>query len=128
MITLKVSAKKGLSLTAQLAQQLRHGVLAGRLKEGERLPSVRELSALLKIHPLTIAKAYTSLENEGLVSTQWGKGTFVTRPSGKKGELTGQYLKELVAKFIEETLPLAEGPQELKALIDEQLRLRRKRA
>jgi GntR family transcriptional regulator len=128
VIALKVDAKKGLSLTAQLAQQLRHGILAGRLKEGERLPSVRELSAQLRIHPLTIAKAYTSLENEGLASTQWGKGTFVARPSGKKGEASGQYLKELVAKFVDETLPLVQSPRELKALIDEQLRLRSKRA
>lgn len=125
MITLQVQPKKGLSLTGQLVQQLKHGILAGRIEEGDRLPSVRELSGQLHIHPLTIGKAYASLENEGLVSTRWGKGTFVTKPKGKKSGDSKKYLSELVSKFIDETLPLVNDRGELKTIFEEQLRLKR---
>ena len=124
MISLQIHAKKGHSLSAQLAQQLRHGILAGRIASGERLPSVREISAQLGIHPLTIAKAYATLENEGLVQTRWGKGTFAVGGGEKKSKKSQNYVKELVSKFIEETLPLVNSQHELKVIFEEQLKTR----
>jgi GntR family transcriptional regulator len=125
MIPLKLQPIKGVSLAAELARQLKHAILAGKMERGERLPSVRELSGELSIHPLTIAKAYATLENEGLVETRWGKGTFVKDDAPTKQEGPNQYLKDLIAKFIDETLPLASGRGELRKLFEEQLRSKR---
>ena len=62
----------------QLVEQIKTEILQSRLSEGEVLPSVRKLSAELRISSLTVKKAYDRLEEEGFVTTVHGKGTFVT--------------------------------------------------
>ena len=62
----------------QLVEQIKTEILQSRLSEGEGLPSVRKLSAELRISSLTVKKAYDRLEEEGFATTVHGKGTFVT--------------------------------------------------
>ncbi len=61
----------------QLMEQVKSQIISGEIKENEVLPSVRALSAELKISALTAKKAYDRLEDEGFVITVHGKGTFV---------------------------------------------------
>lgn len=61
----------------QLMDQIKSQIIEGEIKENEGLPSVRTLSAELKISALTVKKAYDRLEEEGFVITIHGKGTFV---------------------------------------------------
>ena len=61
----------------QLMEQIKSQIIEGNIKENEGLPSVRSLSAELKISALTVKKAYDRLEEEGFVITVHGKGTFV---------------------------------------------------
>lgn len=61
----------------QIRQQLRGHIQAGTLPEQTRLPSVRQLAGDLDVAPGTVAKAYTSLEAEGLVTTSRARGTRV---------------------------------------------------
>ena len=62
----------------QLTVQIKQAIISGGLAEGEGLPSVRNLSAELRISALTVKKAYDKLEEEGFVVTVHGKGTYVT--------------------------------------------------
>ena len=61
----------------QLISQIKSGVISGEIANGEVLPSVRTMSADLRISALTVKKAYDRLEEEGFVTTVHGKGTFV---------------------------------------------------
>lgn len=61
----------------QIRSQLANLILLGALATDERLPSVRQLAADLQVAPGTVARAYTALENEGLVTTGRGAGTRV---------------------------------------------------
>ena len=61
----------------QLMEQIKNQIINGELQEQECLPSVRTLSAELKISALTVKKAYDRLEEEGFFVTVHGKGTFV---------------------------------------------------
>lgn len=63
----------------QLTTQIKSLVIDGKLAVGEALPSVRSLAAELKISALTVKKAYDRLEEEGLIVTVHGKGSFVER-------------------------------------------------
>lgn len=63
----------------QLTAQIKSLVIDGKLAAGEALPSVRSLAAELKISALTVKKAYDRLEEEGLIVTVHGKGSFVER-------------------------------------------------
>ena len=61
----------------QIVAQIKAEVIVGTLTAGEALPSVRALSIELKISALTVKKAYDNLEEEGLVVTVHGKGSFI---------------------------------------------------
>jgi DNA-binding transcriptional regulator YhcF (GntR family) len=61
----------------QIENHIQFAISSGRLKPGERLPSVRELSERLEVNPNTVAKAYRDLEVLGLLFTRRGMGVFV---------------------------------------------------
>ncbi len=61
----------------QLMDQIKNEIISGSLAENEVLPSVRALSAELRISALTVKKAYDRLEDDGFVVTVHGKGTYV---------------------------------------------------
>ena len=82
----------------QLAGQIREAVAQGRLKTGEQLPSVRELSRVLVVNPNTIARAYTELERDGVLHTRQGLGVFVAEPAS---DLTKPAKKKRVVELIE---------------------------
>ncbi|SEL91733.1 GntR family transcriptional regulator [Nonomuraea pusilla] len=78
VIEFHLDAKSGVSPYLQLVQQVRHALRLGLLREGDRLPTVKEVVAQLAINPNTVLKAYRELEHEGLVAARPGVGTFVT--------------------------------------------------
>lgn len=61
----------------QIVAQIKAEVIEGRMTAGDALPSVRVLSKELKISALTVKKAYDNLEEEGLIVTVHGKGSFI---------------------------------------------------
>ena len=85
---LRVDPASAEPLFAQLVAAVKHAVATGRMKAGDKLPSVRELAGELTINPNTIAKAYQALEAEGVTVSRHGSGTFIAdrRVTVKKGE------------------------------------------
>jgi GntR family transcriptional regulator len=65
-------------LYAQLDRGIRAAIAAGRLRGGDRLPTVRQLALDLRINANTVAKVYAELERAGVLATQRGIGTFVS--------------------------------------------------
>src|SRR3954469_21453920 len=78
MIEFHLDAGSGLSPYLQLVRQVRHALRLGLLREGDQLPTIKEVVAQLAINPNTVLKAYRELEHEGLVAARPGVGTFVT--------------------------------------------------
>ncbi|TFB24493.1 GntR family transcriptional regulator [Filobacillus milosensis] len=62
----------------QIIEQVRIRVLQKVVVAGDKVPSVRELSAQLMVNPNTVSKAYKELEREGIFVTYRGKGTFIS--------------------------------------------------
>ena len=98
-----LNPNSGLPIYRQLFQQLRQRMVSGQLAAGEQLPSVRDLSAQIKINPLTVAKVFQHLEAEGLVETRRGLGTFVTagntsRSIAEKRRLIASSVEQVVAE------------------------------
>ncbi|MHC4934475.1 MAG: GntR family transcriptional regulator [Planctomycetota bacterium] len=77
MIPFRVDPTDTEPLFVQIVNTVKRGVAVGRLKPGERLPSVRELARELVINPNTIARAYQVLEADGVTLSRRGAGTFV---------------------------------------------------
>lgn len=78
MIEFYLDAKSGIAPYLQLVQQVRRALKLGALREGDQLPTVREVVTRIAINPNTVSKAYRELEHEGLVAARAGVGTFVT--------------------------------------------------
>ena len=70
----------------QVKDGFRKLLLSGALKEGDRLPSVRELSTQLAVNPNTIQRAYREMEAEGIVYTAQARGTFAGSPDALRRE------------------------------------------
>ena len=79
MIEFHLDERSGLSPYLQLVRQVRQALRLGLLREGEQLPTVKEVVARLAINPNTVLKAYRQLEIEGLVEGRPGVGTFIRR-------------------------------------------------
>src|SRR6202142_4038690 len=79
VIEFHLDSRSGVSPYLQVVQQVRQALRLGLLREGDQLPTVKEVVARLAINPNTVLKAYRELEHAGLVSARPGVGTFVTR-------------------------------------------------
>lgn len=74
---LPLDTNSGLPIYRQIMDQVRRMVASGLLKPGEKLDSVRDLSATLGINALTVGKAYQELERDGVIEMRRGLGMFV---------------------------------------------------
>lgn len=80
VLWIQISPGSNEPIYAQIVAQISQAIAKNELSPGDKLPAVRRLAAELVINPNTAAKAYTVLEQQGLVSTKTGAGTFVTDP------------------------------------------------
>ena len=79
MIEFHLDSRSGVSPYLQVVHQVRHALRLGLLREGDQLPTVKEVVARLAINPNTVLKAYKELEHAGLVAARPGIGTFVIK-------------------------------------------------
>ena len=119
-INFSLDMANGTPIYRQIIQQIEYAILSGRMKSGDRLPTIRALAVELKTNPNTIAKAYGELEIRGILATQVGSGTYI---SGKIPEKEDDSLclkvQELLARFMHEMHDLGIGKRELEKLISE---------
>ena len=80
----------------QLVEQVRRLAASGRLKAGEQLPSVRQLAEELAVNPMTISKAYSFLEQEGLLERRRGIGMVLREDNNTSDELIRPAVVEVV--------------------------------
>ena len=71
----------GIPVYKQIIHHIQAAVAAGRLREGDQLPTIRALHRKLNVNPNTVAKAYRELEHLGVISTEQGSGCYVAPPA-----------------------------------------------
>jgi len=95
----------------QLIEQVRRRVASGQLSAGQEIPSVRELAQALAVHPMTISKAYSMLEAEGLLERRRGLAMRVAarheraQPAADRIELLRPTLEHAAAEVQQLGLP-----------------------
>lgn len=77
-----LNPQSGIPIYRQLMEQARRMISSGQLQPGDALPSVRELATTHAVNPMTISKAYSLLEAEGLLERQRGKAMTVSAING----------------------------------------------
>ena len=107
---LQIDHHSGQPIYRQVIEQVRRQILAGQLRAGEQLPSVRELAAQLHVNPMTVSKAYSLLEMEGLLERRRGVGLFVAglardKTSRTRADLLQEALTKAVVTAIQFEIP-----------------------
>lgn len=74
---IKISNAGGVPIYEQIVTQIKAKIIAGELREGDALPSMRLLAKELRISVITTKRAYEELEREGFIVSMTGKGSFV---------------------------------------------------
>jgi GntR family transcriptional regulator len=107
----------------QLIDQIKHKIAAGALKPGDQLPTVRQLAADLRVNFNTIARAYRMLDEEGIISTQHGRGTFILEPQSEEASeaLRRKGLERLTQYYLVETHRLSYAPDEVQQAFQDKL-------
>lgn len=86
---------------AQLVEQVKQKMIAGVYPPGGKMPSVRELAAEASVNPNTMQRAFSQLEQEGLLYTQRTSGRFVTEDQGRIIAMKEELARELIRSFLE---------------------------
>lgn len=74
-----IDSKSGVPFYRQIIEQVKYAIARGNLQPGDQLPTVRQLAVDLSINLNTVIRAYRELEIEGVLDTQQGSGTFVSK-------------------------------------------------
>ena len=92
---LLISNASGEPIYTQITNQIKRMILEGKLKEGDPLPSMRNLAMQLRISVITTKRAYEELERDGFIESYTGKGSFVKAQN--KELFREEQLKEIEA-------------------------------
>lgn len=123
----RVTPQSGEPIYEQLIRQIKHAIATGALKQGDQLPTVRELAAKLVINPNTASRAYRELERQGLLETTAGRGSFVKiSPPKLFRDERKKRLQPFVQQLIAEGRALSFTDDELIELLREEIHNSRK--
>lgn len=105
----------GIPIYRQLMEQVRRMIASNQLKPGDALPSVRELALLHAVNPMTISKAYSMLEAEGLLERQRGKAmTIATQHHAKESKAARlQHLQPAIDQLVMAARQLELGTEDV---------------
>ena len=121
----QLDLKNRKSIYEQIVDGCKDEIISGRFKPGDKLPSVREMSAKLTVNPNTIQKAYSKLEADGWIYTVAGRGAFVSDERHEAGKHQLDTIYEQIEALITELRYLGEGSGEIARRLTEMAEERR---
>jgi GntR family transcriptional regulator len=123
-LTLNLDFHSGLPIYTQIVNQIQSQLVNGILKPGDQLPTVRALASELRVNFNTIARAYRILDETRIISTQQGRGTYITEipPPEISEKLRRESLAQLTQRFINEALRLGFSEREISHMVRNNLK------
>src|SRR5919204_3678977 len=123
-LILQIDFRSGLPIYTQIVNQVQAQVASGILKPGDQLPTVRALAEELRVNFNTVARAYRLLDEARIISTQQGRGTYITEiPPPKVTErLRRESLEALTKRFVNEAARLDFSKDEITEIVKDQLK------
>ena len=123
-LTIQIDFRSGLPIYTQIVNQVQAQVASGILQPGDQLPTVRAMAEELRVNFNTIARAYRILDEERIISTQQGRGTYITEiPPPKASEkLRRESLEALTQRYVSEALRLEFSKTEIRKIVNDELK------
>lgn len=117
---INIDSRSSRPIYEQIIDGIKENIIKGILAPGDKLPSVRELSALITANPNTVSRAYMELERQKVIETIRGKGTYVARDYKPRIEEDRMNrLKEDLKKIMVEAHYLGLDKEKVMELINE---------
>ncbi|MCK5053135.1 MAG: GntR family transcriptional regulator [Anaerolineales bacterium] len=103
-----------------MVERIKQLIASGVLEPGDQLPTVRQMAAELRVNFNTIARAYRILDEEGVISTQQGRGTYVLEPMPpeRASRIRSAALEGMTKSFLEHAHKVGFKPEEVSMLLD----------
>jgi GntR family transcriptional regulator len=109
-----IDTKNGVPIYVQLKEGLKLLIIKGVYPKDSQLPTVRQLAVDLRINSNTVARSYTELEREGIISTQQGRGTFVCGlPKELEDDVRSQQLDGMLERLLSDAFTMGYGAGEV---------------
>ena len=126
-LTLRLDFHSGLPIYTQIVNQIQNQLATGGLKPGDQLPTVRALAQELRVNFNTVARAYRILDEARIISTQQGRGTYITEipPPNISEKLRNESLEALTQRFISEAFRLGFLEKEINQMVRDNLKVRK---
>jgi len=123
-LTLQIDFRSGLPIYTQIVNQVQTQVASGILKPDDQLPTVRALAEELRVNFNTVARAYRILDEARIISTQQGRGTYITEilPPNVSEKLRRETLDALTQRYISEAMRLDFSKSEIRQMVSHQLK------
>lgn len=104
-MNITIDLRSDIPIYIQIVEQVRQQVVAGGLKPGDQLPTVRALASDLRINFNTVSRAYRLLDEAGVISTQQGRGTYILEmpPPEVAERLRVESIDALARRYLSET-------------------------
>jgi len=124
-LMLHIDFRSGLPIYTQIVNQVQAQVASGHLQPGDQLPTVRALAEELRVNFNTVARAYRILDEARIISTQQGRGTYITEipPPAVTARLRAEALQALTQQFIAEAIRLEFSKDEIAEMVRAQLKV-----
>lgn len=120
---IRIDYDSGVPIYVQIMDRVKHLVATGMLQPGDQLPTIRQLSVELRVDPNTVVHAYRELDREGVISTQQGRGTFISEhpDSEQLSQLRRERLNVIVGNALLEALSLGYSAEEIRSALEARL-------
>lgn len=97
----KLNPNSETPLYMQIVEQTKLAIAKGLFRNGDRFPSVRELSRELLVNQATVSKAFKELDRQGIIETKPGIGTFISFDDNKISKRIDKMMEKLEDDFLE---------------------------
>jgi GntR family transcriptional regulator len=124
-LILQIDFRSGLPIYTQIVDQVQAQVASEILKPGDQLPTVRALAEELRVNFNTVARAYRILDEARIISTQQGRGTYITEkpPPDVSKKLREETLEALTQRYISEAMRLEFSKSEIRQMVSDQIKV-----
>ena len=123
VMDIQIDVESGVPIYMQLVDRIKQMVGSGQLQPGQQLPTMRQLAADLRVNYNTVGRAYLILDQEGVISTQQGRGTYITSRLNEEQiqKLRMDKLRSMIGQAIHDARVLGYSRQEIERIVEEQL-------
>lgn len=104
----------------QIMDYFKYKIIRGELNPNEKIPSVRDVSSVLKVNPNTVQRSFQELKNEGIIYSQRGLGNFITSDEKILKDLKVDKGREIISNFYSEIKSLGLNKEECFNLLEEE--------